>query len=267
LSNVRTSDGWRTWSPLPALPPGVDSVEACTTRACFGRGREHPSTSTDLGQTWAPVGTEWPIGTILCTEQICLGGHSGDDPMAFVLDLDHPDRGIEFEPSIDHLLQLPMTRCGAIEFCVASATGLVRIRVRPVPPPPPPSSIVAIAPVRLLETRTGADLTTIDGQHQATGPLPTGTTYRLPIAGRGTIPTTATNTILTVTATQPDAPGFITIYPCDQPQPNASNLNYTTNQTTANAVTTPLAADGTICIYTLTTTHLLVDANAYTPAA
>ena len=49
------------------------------------------------------------------------------------------------------------------------------------------------------------------------------------------------------------------MYACDDDRPNASSLNYTADQTIPNAVITGLARDGTVCLYTLTTTHLIVD--------
>jgi hypothetical protein len=68
--------------------------------------------------------------------------------------------------------------------------------------------------------------------------------------------------VVTVTATQPLAAGFVTVYPCDQPMPLASNLNYVAGQTVADLSLTPIADNGTICLYTSSTTHLIVDVNA-----
>ena len=114
------------------------------------------------------------------------------------------------------------------------------------------------APARLLDSRNAP---TIDGQSTNTGPLRAGTTTQLTIGGRAGIPTTATSATLNVTAVNPTAPGFITVFPCGQPQPTTSNLNYTTGDTIPNAVLTSIGTAGTICLYTSATTHLIVDAS------
>ncbi len=134
---------------------------------------------------------------------------------------------------------------------------------------PAPTAYTATTPSRLLETRSGQPTGTIDGLHQATGPIPANTTYQLRITGRASIPTSATAVALNITATQPNAPGHLTVYPCtstNTPPPTASNLNYTTGQTIANAVITSLGTTGTICIHTAATTHLIIDINGYFPA-
>ena len=127
------------------------------------------------------------------------------------------------------------------------------------------SLYVPLSPSRLLETRTG--LATTDGQFNAIGPRTTGTTTELTITGRANIPTTATAAVLNITVTEPQNPGYITIWPCGEPRPNASNLNYTTSTTIANLVITKIGANGKICLYTQATTHLIADINGYYPAA
>jgi hypothetical protein len=70
---------------------------------------------------------------------------------------------------------------------------------------------------------------------------------------------------LNVTVTQPDDAGFVTVFPCDEPRPTASNVNYVRGQTVPNAGTVKVAADGTLCIYSLAPTHVIVDlAGLYT---
>ncbi len=124
------------------------------------------------------------------------------------------------------------------------------------------STLHTVAPGRLLDTRP--DHTTIDTQHAGTGIIPADTPTEIQITGRNNIPTNATTAILNLTITQPDAPGFATVYPCTDDIPTASTINYTPGQTIANAVTTQLSPTGTICIYTLATTHIIVDATGYT---
>ena len=71
--------------------------------------------------------------------------------------------------------------------------------------------------------------------------------------------------MLNVTVTEPEAGGFVTVYPCGVERPNASNLNYSAGTTIPNAVTVQLGAGGKVCVFTLATTHLIVDINGYQP--
>ena len=47
------------------------------------------------------------------------------------------------------------------------------------------------------------------------------------------------------------------------PMPVVSNLNFGADQTIPNAATVKLAADGTVCLFTTATTHLLADVAGY----
>ena len=55
-------------------------------------------------------------------------------------------------------------------------------------------------------------------------------------------------------------PGYVTVWPCDQPQPVASNLNPDAGTTVANLVNVAVAADGTVCFGSFAATHLVIDA-------
>jgi hypothetical protein len=79
------------------------------------------------------------------------------------------------------------------------------------------------------------------------------------------VPATGVGAVsMNVTVTSPDGEGFITVYPCDT-KPDASNLNYTLNQTVPNAVIAPVSSTGEVCFYTNAQTHLLADINGYFP--
>lgn len=122
---------------------------------------------------------------------------------------------------------------------------------------------VGFAPERMLDTRV--DGATIDGDHRATGRVAGGDSYRLPVAGRGSVPATAGAVIANVTAVDPSADGFLTAYPCDADAPNASNVNYRAGITTANSafVRVSLDGDGALCIRTRVDTDIVVDVAAY----
>ncbi len=83
-----------------------------------------------------------------------------------------------------------------------------------------------------------------------------GETIRVPVA------TNAMGSALTITAVDPEAEGYLTIFDCDRSRPNASNLNFRTGVNVANHAMTKLARDGNVCIYSSAKTNILVDLNS-----
>jgi hypothetical protein len=67
---------------------------------------------------------------------------------------------------------------------------------------------------------------------------------------------------LNVTATNPSAAGFITVYACGTRE-LVSSVNYTAGQTVANAVIASVSATGTVCFFSSATTDLVVDINGW----
>ena len=91
------------------------------------------------------------------------------------------------------------------------------------------------------------------------------TPLRIKVAGTNGVPATGVGAVsMNVTVTSPDGEGFITVYPCDS-KPDASNLNYTLDQTVPNAVIAPVSSTGDVCFYTYAKTHLIADVNGYFP--
>ncbi len=107
--------------------------------------------------------------------------------------------------------------------------------------------LVNVAPARIADTRAG-------GQKVGAGQVLT----LNPAPGSG-----AHAVALNVTATEPDGAGFLTVYPCDSPLPVASNVNYATGETVADAVIVGLASDGTVCVFSSAASHVVVDLNAW----
>lgn len=64
-----------------------------------------------------------------------------------------------------------------------------------------------------------------------------------------------------VTVVDAKAAGFVTAW-ADGPMPDVSNVNYGAGQTICNTSWVPVAADGTIQLYTYASCHLLVDVQA-----
>ena len=117
-----------------------------------------------------------------------------------------------------------------------------------------------VGPSRYGDTR---DQDTFDGRFRDIGPVPGGTTWKVPIAGRGTIPSSATSAILNVTAVKPSGAGHLTVYPCTAELPNASHVNYVPGDVRANEVIAKLDGDGNVCIHTHATTHVIVDVTGH----
>ena len=102
----------------------------------------------------------------------------------------------------------------------------------------------AVTPARLLDTRsTGA---TIDDQFEAGGQRAAGSTLQLAVAGRGGTPADAASVTLSIAAVSPSAVGYITVWPCAEPQPLASSINYVAGQNIANELMAGLSPDGVL---------------------
>ena len=85
------------------------------------------------------------------------------------------------------------------------------------------------------------------------------------ITGRAAVPGDASAVVLNVTVTEPDGPGFVTVYPCGGDIPTASSINYGAGSTVANLVVAKLGAGGQVCLYSNRATHLVVDIAGYFP--
>lgn len=110
-----------------------------------------------------------------------------------------------------------------------------------------------LTPQRLLDTRTG--------NGAAAAPLGTGGSLTLQVSGRGGVPDAAqvAAVVLNVTAVEPTAAGFVTVWPGGG-RPDVSNLNFTPGQTVPNLVIVAVSASGTISMFNETgNTHLIAD--------
>jgi hypothetical protein len=114
------------------------------------------------------------------------------------------------------------------------------------------TTFVPVSPCRLFDMRPGTAPT--DGKKTPLGPGVANVHTQQVTGNVGScvgIPSDATAVALNVTAANPTAPSFLTVYPADQPLPNASSLNWTSGQAaTPNAVDVKLSADGKINLYT-----------------
>lgn len=103
------------------------------------------------------------------------------------------------------------------------------------------------SPERIVDTRTGlgADKT----------PVPGGTVQVVAVPGGSA----ATGIALNVTATRSKASGFLTVYSCDAALPTTSNVNYLMGSDVANHVISAVSAGGTVCVFTKSTTDVVID--------
>ncbi len=118
-------------------------------------------------------------------------------------------------------------------------------------------------PVRLLDTRPGESACFNPG-----APLGNDAVRTQPAVGTcfgATIPPTATAIVGNATVVNFISSGFhwITLYPSDAMQPNASNLNFTDNEIVPNNFTVGLGPDGAFKIYSHAATHFIVDIIGY----
>lgn len=116
-------------------------------------------------------------------------------------------------------------------------------------------------PSRLLDTRASG--ITADGQSQAGGIVAAGDEVELIVAGRVGIPGLATTATVNITAVNPSAAGFITVYDCVS-QPLASSLNYVPGVNGGNEIIAEVNANGRMCLFTSAATHLTADITGYT---
>ena len=110
-----------------------------------------------------------------------------------------------------------------------------------------------LTPARLLDTR--------DGNGAPAAPLGRGGSITVQVTGRGGVPDASlvSAVVLNVTAVEPTAAGFVTVWPGGA-QPNVSNLNFTPGQIVPNLVIVGVSAAGTVNMFNeVGNTNLLAD--------
>ena len=106
-----------------------------------------------------------------------------------------------------------------------------------------PSGFHSLPPARILDTRTG-----LGGVPAAR--LGSGASLTVRVAGGGGVPLSGlAAVVLNVTVTNTTASGYLTVYPKEDPRPNASNLNWSAGQTVANLVQVAVRGSGQVTIY------------------
>ena len=138
--------------------------------------------------------------------------------------------------------------------------------------PQPGGTFHALAPTRILDTRSGTGV-------PAPGKLGLAGVLVLQVTGQAGVPDTGVSAVvLNVTVTEPTADSFLTAWPYGDGGPDASNLNYGPGQTVPNLVVVRVGSGGKVNLYNFAgSTHVIADvagwfgtdrttpAGAYTP--
>jgi hypothetical protein len=95
-------------------------------------------------------------------------------------------------------------------------------------------------PDRVLNTRNGA---------------------QVPASGRAeiTVPAGSKAVALNVASVSAAADGYATVWPCDENQPEVSNVNYNAGGAVANAVVVKVGASNKVCIFSDKQSHYIAD--------
>jgi Regulator of chromosome condensation (RCC1) repeat len=122
-----------------------------------------------------------------------------------------------------------------------------------------------VSPVRVVDSRVGGE--TFDGVQSRIGRRAAGSVTEFPINDRlQSVPWWVTyGVVLNVTVVNPTQAGFLTVWPCDQPRPGTSNLNFARGETRASSAIVGLGPDVKLCVFTDAETDLLVDLSGHIP--
>ncbi len=124
-------------------------------------------------------------------------------------------------------------------------------------------TFAASDPYRIVDTRIGRGAPQQKVQQNAPLEIPIhGIT--VPVSGNDVVvPANAVAAVVNVVSTQSTGGGYFTVWGCDGDPPNASNLNYLTGADAANGVIAPIGPDGSICIFTHSASHMVVDISGW----
>lgn len=159
--------------------------------------------------------------------------------------------------AVGNLALVPLSASGAL--CVV-ANQPVNVILDATAYLTPGSTVQALTPARLLDSRPGVTNPPDDGVNTV---RPAGSETEIVAVSRGGVSPAVKVVAVNVTAIAPAANGFVTIYACGTPRPATSNLNYVAGVTRGNmalvAVPSSGPKTGRICVFTSQQTNLAVD--------
>ena len=121
---------------------------------------------------------------------------------------------------------------------------------------PRTAELTPVEPMRVADTRAGVKPTA-------------GSVTNVKVTGVGPtpIPGDAKAVVVNLTATGPTSDGWLTAYNCDDPRPDASNVNYPNDPaaSASNLSVVGVSGAGEICVYTQASSHIIVDIDGYLP--
>jgi hypothetical protein len=121
-----------------------------------------------------------------------------------------------------------------------------------------PGSYVGVTPFRVADTRPSS------GQPNAGQTIAGPGSINVQVTGLGGVPAGAAAAVLNVTAVDPTAAGFLTVWPQGTAMPTVSNLNFAAGHNVPNLVTVGLSATGQVSIYANTgSTDVVADVEGY----
>jgi hypothetical protein len=120
-------------------------------------------------------------------------------------------------------------------------------------PSAPRTGLAPLAPARIVDTRVSVGATSLHA----------GVVTHVQVTGQGGIPSDAKAVLANVTVTGPRGSGFLTMWNCSDNQPEVSTLNFSANETVANAATIPLNSSGQLCAFSSVSADLIIDVGGY----
>ena len=112
-------------------------------------------------------------------------------------------------------------------------------------------------PYRVMDTRPTMQV------GLTAGPIAAGHSVTLSAGQLRIAAGTASAVVVNLTVTESTQAGYVTAYPSSQTRPAVSSLNFAKGQVRANLVIVPVAADGSVTIYTIAPTQIVVDVFGY----
>ena len=122
------------------------------------------------------------------------------------------------------------------------------------------SSFIPLENPRLMDTRLGA--LTVDGISAALDIRQPGIETTLTVRERGGIPYDVSTVVLTVTVTDAEDDGSLSIYPCGSVSPSWT-FGYSSGDSIANFLYVPVNAEGAVCLRASSETQVAVNASGY----
>ena len=161
-----------------------------------------------------------------------------DDPSVSTLNFEAGD-------SVPNQAIIPLDR-GDICLFASAATDVI-IDVNGYVAPGASQVLTPVTPRRMLDTRSGQ-------------PLRPGSVLRVDVEGGASpAPDAAVAVALNLTGTGTTDNGYVKAFPCGVAEPDASSLNPRAGRDRANSAIVPTGSDGTICLTSNITTHVIVD--------